>query len=205
MPRKFKNPDPNFVRENFKSIRQKSPSPKRHDYQKRAQTKANKKTRCGYIHPDTNVRCKLKLDLYPQYCHLHTMLIDNVYIAKSNIVNAGNGLFAGPYGFKRGDIIGKYSYPWNKVSLKTLNTRCKTEDCWNYVFCESAKEDPKVQCWDGLDIRSTIIRNINDAHNSKFKNNSYFEIIGNEVYAKASRTIKPFSEIFISYGSSYWN
>ena len=205
MPRKFKNPDPNFVNGNFKKVRQKSPSPKRKNYEKKAQLKDDKKSRCGYIHPITNSRCKLKLGLYPEYCHLHTMMIENVYIAKSNIPNAGNGLFVGPYGFKKGDVIGKYSYPWNEVSLGTLEKRCKKEDCWSYIFCESTKNDKRVKCWDGLDIRSTIIRNINDAHNSKFRNNSYSEMIGNEVYAKASRTIKPFSEIFISYGSKYWN
>ena len=129
------------------------------------------------------------------------MLIDNVYIEKSNIKNGGNGLFVGPYGFKKGDIIGKYSFPYNQVSLENLERRCKKEKCWDYVFCETKGQ----KCWDGLDLRSTIIRNINDAHNSKFRNNSYFEIKGDNVYAKTSRNIKPFSEIFISYGSKYWD
>lgn len=201
MPKKFKNPDPKFTRENFKSVKHKSPSPKRKNYEKRAKIKIDKTSKCGYINPDTNIRCKLKLNLYPEYCHLHTMLIDNVYIAKSNIRNGGNGLFVGPYGFKKGDIIGKYSYPYNEVSLETLERRCKKLKCWDYIFCDLDKN----KCWDGLDLRSTIIRNINDAHNSKFRNNSYFEIRGNEVYARASRNIKPFNEIFISYGSKYWN
>mgnify|MGYP003350708972 CR=1 FL=1 len=210
MPRIFKNANSKFVEGNFKSIKQKSPSPKRKDYEKRAVTKMNNKTiKCGYINPDNNVRCKLELGLYPKYCSLHTMLIENLYIEKSNIKNAGNGLFVGPYGFKKGDIIGKYSYPHNKVSLETLEKRCKKEKCWDYIFCDitndKTQNNKKVKCWDGLDLRSTIIRNINDARNSKFRNNSYFEIINGDVYARASRNIKPFSEIFISYGSKYWN
>ena len=61
--------------------------------------------RCTYIDPTTNKRCALKLGLYPRYCELHTMLIQNVYISKSHIKAAGNGLYAGPYGFKKGDVI----------------------------------------------------------------------------------------------------
>lgn len=200
MSKNFKNPDVNFIKGNFKSVKQKQISPKRKGYRSRARVKQDKTSKCGYINSN-NSRCKLKLGLYPEYCYLHTMLIDNLYITKSNIKNGGNGLFVGPYGFKKGDIIGKYSYPYNEVSLETLEKRCRKEKCWDYIFCDLKKN----KCWDGLDLRSTIIRNINDAHNSKFRNNSYFEIQGNNVYAKASRNIKPFSEIFISYGSKYWD
>lgn len=203
MSKYFKNPDPNYVTGNFNKIKIKSPSPKRRNYEKKAQIKVDK-TKCGYIHPITGLRCKLKLDLYPEYCYLHTIMINNVYIAKSNIPDVGNGLFVGPYGFKKGDIIGKYSYNWNKVSLDTLEKRCKHEKCWTYIFCENGNDKKKVKCWDGLDIRSTIMRNINDAHKTKFRNNSYFKIINDEVYVIASYNIKPFSEILISYGSKYW-
>ena len=203
MSKSFKSPDPNFVKGNFKSIKKKHISPKRKDYEIKAKTKVDKTSKCGYINNSNNSRCKLKLGLYPEYCHLHTMLIDNVYIEKSNIRKGGNGLFVGPYGFKKGDIIGKYSFPYNQVSLENLERRCKKEKCWDYVFCDMKNKGQK--CWDGLDLRSTIIRNINDAHNSKFRNNSYFEVKGDNVYARASRNIKPFSEIFISYGSKYWN
>lgn len=200
MSKIFKNPDQNFVKGNFKKIKVKHISPKRKDYEIRAKTKVDKTSKCGYINSN-NSRCKLKLGLYPEYCHLHTMLIDNVYIEKSKIKNGGNGLFVGPYGFKRGDIIGKYSYPYNEVSLENLERRCKKLKCWDYIFCDLKRS----KCWDGLDLRSTILRNINDAHNSKFRNNSYFEIKGGRVYAIASRNIKPFDEIFISYGSKYWD
>jgi hypothetical protein len=137
------------------------------------------------------------------YCELHTMMIDNLYIAKSQIPNAGNGLYAGPYAFKKGDIIGEYSLPWNSVSLGNLTKRCKTDNCWSYVFCDEGDDD-NTKCWDGLDIRSTLIRNINDAHNSGLRNNAYFDVLKGHVYAIASRNIKPFSELLIDYGVSYW-
>lgn len=203
MSKKFKNPDIHFVEGYFKKLKHpKTPSPNRKDYNKRVVTKDDKTSRCTYIHSEGGKRCKLKLGLYPVYCHLHTMLIENVYIAKSNIEQAGNGLFAGPYGFKKGDTIGKYSYPWNSTKLKNIDKRCTNNKCWSYIFCED--ENPDSRCWDGLDIRSTIIRNINDAHNTKFKNNCYFDIIKGEVYAIASKKIDPFTEIFIDYGKSYW-
>jgi hypothetical protein len=87
--------------------------------------------------------------------------------------------------------------------LGKLEKRCKDDNCWSYIFCDEGQSS-KTKCWDGLDIRSTIIRNINDAHNSKFKNNAYFDIKKGKVYAIASRTIKPHREIFIDYGENYW-
>ena len=204
MPKKFQNPDKHFVEGSFNKFKHpKTPSPKRKDYNKRALTKDDKHSRCTYIHSESGKRCKLKLGLYPTYCHLHTMLIENVYIAKSNIEKAGNGLFAGPYGFKKGDIVGQYSYPWNSVKLGTIDKRCDKNNCWSYVFCDEGDAD-NTPCWDGLDIRSTVIRNINDAHKSKFKNNCYFDIIKGEVYAIAEKHIQPFSEIFVDYGKTYW-
>jgi len=206
MKKHFKNPDKNFVQGNFKTTKQpKTPSPKRKNYQKKAQTQGDNFTKCTYIHPTTGKRCKNLLGLYPQFCELHTMMIQNVYISKSQIDGAGNGLFVGPYGFKKGDIIGRYSYPQNEVRLKTLTNRCDDEkNCWSYTFCEEGMSD-NTKCWDALDIRTTVIRNINDAHGSQFKNNAYFSVIGAEVYAIASRRIRPHKEIFINYGKNYWS
>ncbi len=205
MPRRFKSPDKNYVIGEFAtSKRPKTPSPKRRDYAKRAQTKADTKSRCTYIHPQTGKRCKNQLGIYPEYCELHTMMIHNVYVAPSQIAQAGNGLYAGPYGFKKGDIIGEYSFPWNEVSLGNLSKRCTNDNCWSYVFCDEGDDD-NTKCWDGLDIRSTLMRNINDAHNSKFKNNAYFDVIKGNVYVIASRNIKPQKELMVSYGRSYWD
>lgn len=179
-------------------------SPKRRDYSKRAQKAGDKYTQCTFVDIKTGHRCNRLLGMYPEFCELHTLLIHNVYIDKSRIKGGGNGLFAGPYGFKKGDIIGKYSYPWNKVKLGTIEKRCdETENCWSYVFCDEG-DSKDTACWDGLDIRSTLMRNINDAHKSGYKNNSYFDVIKGEAYVLASKNIKPFSEILVSYGDDYW-
>jgi hypothetical protein len=196
----FKNPDTNYTHGNFDtSQRPKSPSPTRYDYNKLAQRTDDKQSRCTYIFPETGKRCKLNLHMYPTYCHLHTMMVENIYIYKSNLPSAGNGLFAGPYGFKKGQIIGKYSYPWNEVDLDTLKKRCKNkQDCWSYTICN------KDRCWDGYDVKSTIMRNINDARGSNYKNNSQFEVINGEIYVVATKDIKHDQEIFVYYGRHYW-
>ena len=203
--RSFKSPVKKYTVGHFRtSPKPRTPSPAKANYAKLAQTRPDKHSRCIYIDPTTKRRCQLHLGPYPQYCELHTMLIENLYIAKSNIRAAGNGLFAGPYGFKRGEVIGIYSNSRNKVPLGKLKRRCGNDDhCWSYVFCDSG-DHSNTKCWDGLDIRSTIIRNINDAHKSGFRNNAYFDIKDGKVYAIASRTIKPHREIFIDYGDNYW-
>lgn len=204
MPKKFTSPDKNYIEKNFTTTaRPKSVSPKHHNYEKLAVKKEQPKARCTYIHPETAKRCKNELGLYPQFCEYHTVMVHNVFIGRSKIKHAGNGLFAGPYGFKKGYIIGKYSYPWNKVSLGEIAKRCNNGKCWSYVFCDEGTDD-KTKCWDGLDIRSTLMRNINDARGSGYKNNAYFDVIKGEVYVIASKNIQPAKEIYVNYGSSYW-
>ncbi len=208
--RKFKNPDKNYS--SFKTTkRPHSPSPKRADYEKVALRKSDKHSKCTFIHPETNKRCKRYLGMYPKYCSVHTLLIDNLYISKSNIKNAGNGLFSGYFGFKKGDIVSEYSMPWMEVKAKRLETRNEDHDA-SYVFCDEQKRGQKygdVMCWDGIDIRSTIARNANDAHGSKYKNNTYFDTKTSNgkkhVYIIASRNIAPKTEIFTDYGENYWN
>jgi hypothetical protein len=204
MSKTFKSPDKNYAIGNFRTTRRpRTPSPKRRNYQNVALTKDDKKSRCTYIHPQTGKRCHNKLGLYPEYCEMHTMLIHNVFIAKSSIEMAGNGLFAGPYGFKKGDKVGKYSHAWNEVKLGTLHKRCSDDNCWSYVFCNEGEGDD-TKCWDGLDIRSTLMRNINDAYKSGHRNNCYFDVLKGQVYVIASRNIKPYSELYVSYNSQYW-
>lgn len=208
--RKFKSPNKNYSE--FKSAeRPFSPSPKLKNYEKTALTKSDHHTICTYIHPDTKKRCGIKLGIYPRYCHIHSLLIENLGISKSKIPNAGNGLFVGAFPFNKGDIIGEYSRPWTRVSEKAIYSRNgkykNGEDKpvnTSYIFCD----DHERYCWDSLDARSTIMRNANDAHNSQFKNNAYFTIIkdkkGEEhVYMVAAKKISAYKEIYCDYGDSY--
>lgn len=201
--RKFKNTNQNFS-DFDTTTRPMSPSPKRMDYNSKVTTKDDKVSKCTYIHPDTAKRCRNLLGLYPEYCELHTMMINNVYIAKSQIPNAGNGLYAGPYGFKKNDIIGQYNYPWNAATYGKIERRCSNKKCWSHVFCETDDPHNDTKCWDGLDIRSTLMRNINDAHNSGHRNNAIFTISNGNVYVVATRNIRHHQELFVNYGDTYW-
>lgn len=215
--RHFKSPEKKYKSPNFKTAkRPKSPSPKRSDYEKRAITHPTNE-RCIYIDPETQKRCKLHLEIYPKYCAVHTMLIDNLFVAPSGPKNWGNGLFAGPLGFNKNDIIGEYSQDWMKVKqgrLERRNGKGKDKDVnYSYVYCNEKKKNQKeadVQCWDGLDKNSTIVRNANDAHGSKYRNNAYFDTRTDKhgklhVYMIASRRIGPMKQIFCNYGPSYFD
>jgi hypothetical protein len=215
----FKPTEKKYSPGNFKTARRhKSPSPKRSDYEKRAVTKPTKE-RCIYIDPETNKRCRLHIGIYPKYCHIHTTLIENLYVAPSGIKRAGNGLFAGPLGFRKNEIIGEYSKDWMKVKQGTLDCRngkysngeCKPVN-YSYIFCDEQKKgqkDSDVQCWDGLDKNSTIVRNANDAHGSKYHNNAHFETRKDStgktrIYMIASTRIAGLKEVLVSYGPSYF-
>lgn len=206
MPKRFKSPNRLF--KNPKSIKRPfSPSPKRKDFRKVAQTESDYFSRCGYVNKDTGSRCKNNLGAYPRYCALHTRKIHNLAIAPSQIPNAGNGLFLGDSGVKKGDIITKYGEPWMKVTEDTLAKRCKYigDKCYEYVFCDSDnRPEGNDQCWDGYDIRSTIGRTSNSAWKSKFKHNATFHMIKGEPYIIASRNISAGSEIFTNYGEDYF-
>lgn len=215
----FKQSEKKYSPKHFKTAaRPKSPSPKRRDYEQRAVTKPTEE-RCIYIDPETNKRCKLHLGIYPKYCHIHTTFIENLFVAPSNIKNAGNGLFAGPLGFRKNEIIGEYSQDWMKVKQGRLDKRNgKNEEGeynpvnYSYVFCDEKKKGQKesdIQCWDGLDKNSTIVRNANDAHGSKHHNNAHFETRKDSkgktrIYMIASRRIGGMKEIFCDYGPSYF-
>ena len=211
MVRVFNSPEKKYRQ--FKSTKRPfSPSPKRSNYEKVALTKPND-DHCTYI-LETGKRCKLPLNMYPRFCHFHTLQIQNLYIAKSNIVNGGNGLFTGLYGFKKGMIIGEYTEDWMYVKEGRARTRNgkNTNSNHSYLLCAEQEKNQKekdIPCWDGLSIRSTITRNANDAHGSQFRNNAYFKQTKDRkgkihIYMVASRNIAGFKEILCDYGPSYF-
>ena len=111
-------------------------------------------------------------------------------IKKSNIPNAGNGVFA-LENIKKDTIIGKYQGELKSNSIKnnnldysiTLNSKYYI-DAYKYPRC--------------------YIAMINDAFGSKFKNNCQFKKIGKSVYLIAISDIEVESELFASYGHKFW-
>lgn len=215
----FKSPNKEF--KNFlkaKSI--KSPSPKTKNFEKIAIVSPNEKQQkshfCTYIDSKTHKRCKNPLGIYPEFCQKHTMAIQNVFVDTSQIKNAGRGLFAGEYKFKKGDIIGEYSVPHIKLSWGEIENRADDPNT-SYVYCESPKrnqDDSEMECWDALDYRSSVMRYANDSHGSHFKNNAVFDMFKRRreknskseirIYIVATKTINPYEEIFLDYGTAYF-
>lgn len=152
------------------------------------------------------INCNNDKGIYPKYCFIHTLKYNNVFISPSNIKNAGYGLFAGPKGFKKDDIIGEYSTKQNKTTQGEILQTCQYDnDCWKYALCQTHDIKDNVICWnDTNEVNSTYVRYINDAYNTKYHNNSEFKIENDKAYVIASKNIKPYQEIFVSYGNSYW-
>lgn len=196
----FINPDYRYNKKTIIIAKEKSPPfAKNNDFKKIVDKENEEYRRCRYINPESNKRCKNPLGVYPKFCYTHTILIENLYLDESNIKNGGVGLFSGPYGIQKNQIVGKYSDIRSFLPHHLHNRRCsKDKNCYQYVFCDSNK------CWDARHIRSNITRYINDARGSEYHNNCYFEVIGNDVYVIASRNIKHDKELFVSYGNNYW-
>lgn len=210
--RHFSSPFKKFRSPNFGTAKRTTPRnlPTNPNFEAQAVTRPTAE-RCRYIdwdeHSGKNVQCSNPVGIYPTYCELHTILIDNLYIAPSGIKDWGAGLFAGPLGFHKNQIIGEYSQSWTRIKHNQLFSRNGRGQKVNsaYAFCD---EEDDV-CWDGLDKSSTIIRNANDARGSGYRNNAYFDIRKDKygqkhVYMVASRRIAPTKQIFCDYGEDYF-
>ena len=160
--------------------------------------------RCTFVN-EKNERCSNKLGVYSRYCWRHSDLVDNLQVKKSNVKGGGYGLYAGSKGFRKGEYVARYGWPHNYVSLKALESKCKSktgkafQNCWgHYIFCDGK------HCWDGRKKSSTIARYANDCHGTNFKCSGEFQMIDDIPYIVATRDIKPGEEIFVNYGEEYW-
>lgn len=140
--------------------------------------------------------CIYPIGLNAKFCNAHTLQLENVFVAKSNIPGAGYGLFAGPKGFKNGEIITKYGSYENEISYQEVLEMPNT----TYVLC-----DKKNKCWNGENKMYSVGRYCNDCHKTVYACNSEFEFINGKAYILATNDIPPYHEIFTNYGSMYWN
>jgi len=138
---------------------------------------------------------------------------ENVYISKSRIKNAGNGIFA-KRDFNAGDIICLYSphIIVDKDSRKvvTLDKEMKTwtdiVDKYGTYLLNLEKNISVFGNPDFVRNQDYLGHMPNDRGYSPFKiynekfNNGFFCFL----YLIASKPIKKDTEVFISYGSDYW-
>ena len=121
-------------------------------------------------------------------------------VKKSTLPGAGKGLFT-LRDIKKGKIICKYEgerITWDEAIKRNDKNK------GGYVYFINDRN-----CIDAYHYRNTFGRYANDAAGvgriKGFRNNSTYDVVKNEVFIRATRNIKAGSEIFVSYGRSYWN
>lgn len=168
-----------------------------HKKQYRKGKSYTQKRRCNYINK-YGKQCKNKEAVPGVYfCNLHLDKAYNLKVKKSAIKGAGYGLFAGKYGFKKGEIIGEYSrYDIRQKGDHCVDSREDQHICSSYLYCD------EKWCWDARWTPSVVVRHANDSRSIR-KNNAYFDEMGGRVFVMADKSIKPGKEIFLDYGDEY--
>lgn len=142
-------------------------------------------------------RCKNMTTVYPHMCWLHTRQKLGLAVAKSTIQESGNGLFT-LKDIKKGEKVADYDGKESATNDPNNNS--------DYVF-----QAGNNRFIDAESTQSSLGRYVNDCGNVKRRKkkcvNSRFSIStkkGRPVFVKATKNIKKGSEIFLSYGTSYW-
>lgn len=143
-------------------------------------------------------RCRKRTAHTPQ-CWIHLAKEKNLRIKKSNIPNAGKGLFTWKKPIRRGKNIDFYTGV--KTSRPVLDVKYGKNTTAEYALCNG----PNL-CIDAFLSTHGAPRFTNDARGSKYKNNSHFTFDNryNNFNLKSSKYIKPHQEIFSNYGEKYW-
>ena len=121
-------------------------------------------------------------------------------IKKSTLPGAGKGLFT-LNDIKKGKLICEYE--GERITWAEATER-NEENKGGYVYYINDNN-----CVDAWAYKNTFGRYANDAAGlTRLKgerNNSIYDVVRNKVFIRATRNIAAGSEIFVSYGSAYWN
>lgn len=133
-------------------------------------------------------RCKLNAKRYAPRCWIHKM----THVKKSDIENAGNGLFA-HCDLKKGTRIGSYIINTDRMSFEEFKDRYKNRTP-THVWAKNRDE-----YYDATDASKNVIGMANRG-NKIFKNNTKITKNGNLITIK---NIKSGEELLTPYGSNY--
>ena len=152
---------------------------------------------CKFIKPN-NSRCKNRCVIGLNYCHIHTKQELKLQIRKSNIPDAGKGLFA--YGNQNDVIFEKNQkiteYNGEIIDEETLLTRYDENTAPYAIKLYKNKYE------DGAAVRG--IGSIANHSNNKNKINARLSIKrNNTAQLIAVKNIKGGQEIIINYGDDY--
>ena len=129
-------------------------------------------------------------------CWQHLKKEKNLRIKKSQIPGAGLGLWT-TRKFKPSERIGKYV--GEKMSRDKVDERYPGNTRAEYVLCPTANH-----CIDARRTNVSAVRFANDARGTRFKNNAMIRPRADVVRSKPQRGIPKDREIFLSYGTAYW-
>lgn len=121
----------------------------------------------------------------------------SLYIRKSTLPNAGNGLFTKVF-IPKGTRIIEYK------GKRTIWSKVKDDDGKNgYIFYIT-----RNNVIDAFPTKQYLARYVNDARGfTKIKgivNNCEYIIDGKRCFVEAAKDIPAGSELFVSYGAEYW-
>ena len=147
------------------------------------------------------LRCRNKVCIGVDTCHAHRKKTLGVFVKKSNIPNAGKGLFANK-DFKQNDVIGKYS---GDILTRQQNSERHGKDN-KYdmnaygLAITSAKRVIDASCNRGL-------MSLANGSASKAQSNARFmdKLIQGKANVRATKKIRKGQEIIIHYGANYFS
>lgn len=121
-------------------------------------------------------------------------------VKRSQLPGAGKGLFTTTAIKKKSKII---EYKGEIIDWKEYEKRVK-EDKDGYLFFINKK-----RCIDAWNTPEHLARYANDAAGLSrvkgLRNNSSYEIFGDQCFIVANRDIEPGEEILVSYTKEYWD
>ena len=136
-------------------------------------------------------------------CWVRLQQRNNLHVKKSNIPNAGFGLFARRKAIKRGKRIGKYT--GGRIRSHKLDRYYGKGNLVTYAYCDS--DERKARCINANLSKDGVVRYANDARRPN-KNNKIMKNItsGRHKFSPvgfASKRINPGKEIFWNNGKYY--
>ena len=148
-------------------------------------------------------RCKNKVCIGKEYCHIHRKTKRGLVVKQSKIKNAGKGLFA-VRTFKKGEVIGYYR--GELLSTAEHNRRYGSTDDDHAPYSLQASNSK------GRIVDASCSRHLMSmANGSRRRSNAnarfvdYMRPSDGAVKVQATKTIKKNEEIIIHYGRDYFD
>lgn len=155
--------------------------------------------RCSAIKPD-GTQCRLTTCVRFPYCWIHLKSINGLVVKTSTVPGAGKGLFT-TVARQRGDVILRYT--GERLTQAQLDSRYGDRLALYAVIVDHTDRGSQRRYIDATDPQhSSVARYINDCKRRRC--NTDFHTDGENVDVVANRRIAAGDEVFVSYGSEYW-